>query len=50
MNKRLFPQALRRLGVVPTDLHHHHIKLLVHIDSELDRCFARIKLRAGFLE
>ena len=44
-----FAETLRRLGVGSACLHHHHVKRLMHIDSKLDRAWARIKLRAGFL-
>ena len=50
MHKGLFVEALRRLGMAAALLPHHDIKLLVDINPELDRCSARIKLRAGFLE
>jgi hypothetical protein len=30
-------------------MHHHHIKILVHINAELDASSAAIKLAAGFL-
>jgi len=38
------------LGFVPPHLHHHHIKILMHINPKLDLGFAAIKLAAGFLE
>jgi hypothetical protein len=50
MQERLFPETLRRLGIAPALLHHHHIKFLVHINPKLDRSSAAIKLTAGFLE
>jgi hypothetical protein len=49
MQKRFFCETLRRLGVAPAHLANHHVKILVHIDSQLDRASAAIKLAAGFL-
>ena len=46
----LFAETLRRLGIAPAFLHHHNVKRLVHIDSQLDRGTAVIKLPAGSLE
>ena len=46
----LFREALRRLGIAPAFLHDHDVKCLVHIDSQLDRGRAAIKLVAGSLE
>ena len=43
-------EALGRLGMAPAFLHHHDVKRLVDIDSELDRAGADIKLPAGSLE
>ena len=59
-HKRFPLEALCRLWIVPSFLHHHAVKLLVHIDSksvngtdsscgELDHRLAQIKLRAGSL-
>ncbi len=42
-------EALRRLGQRSSLLRHNHAKLLVQIDSELDRGAAVITLAAGFL-
>jgi len=49
MQKRLLLKTLRRLGVAPAHLLDHHVKILVHINSKLDRSSAAIKLAAGFL-
>jgi hypothetical protein len=49
MQKRFLPKTLRRLGVAPAHLLDHHVKILVHINSQLDRASAAIKLAAGFL-
>src|SRR6266550_8804315 len=49
MQKRLLPKTLRRLGIAPAHLLDHHVKILVHINSQLDRSSAAIKLAAGFL-
>jgi len=46
----LFGEALRRLRVASAFLHHHDVKALVDIDSQLDRARAAIKLAAGSLE
>ena len=45
-----FREALRRLGIAPAFLHHHDVKRLVDIDSQLDRAGAATKLAAGSLE
>ncbi len=37
------------LGLLPPFLHHHDLKRLVDIDSELDRSWAPIKLGPGSL-
>jgi hypothetical protein len=37
------------LGISAAQLHHHHIKILVHINPKLDVSFAPIKLAAGSL-
>ena len=50
MQKRLFLETLRRLGVGASFLHDHHIKLLMHINPKLDVGFAAIKLATGSLE
>ena len=50
MHKRFFLKALRRLGIACPHLHHHHVKLLVHINPKLDHLDATIKLAAGSLE
>ena len=47
--ERLLVETLRRLGIGPAHLLDHHIKILMHINSQLDRAFAAIKLAAGFL-
>ena len=49
VQKRLLPEALRRLGIASAFLHHHGVKLLVHINPKLDHSSAAIKLAAGFL-
>ncbi len=46
--ERRWAHPLRRFGVAPAFLHHHDVKRLVHIDSELDRARADINLPAGF--
>ena len=43
-------ETLGRLGITPAHLHHHRVKILVHINPKLDDRFAPIKLGAGFLE
>src|SRR5882724_2488078 len=45
----LLVEPLRRLGIGPAHLLDHHIKILMHINSHLDRASAAIKLAAGFL-
>jgi hypothetical protein len=50
VQERFLPKTLRRLGIGAALLHHHHVKILVHINSKLDRSSAAIKLAAGFLE
>jgi hypothetical protein len=47
--ERFFAKTLRRLGISAALLHHHHIKILVHINPEVDRASAAIKLAAGSL-
>ena len=47
--ERLFAETLRRLGMTPAFLHHHDVKPLVDIDSQLDRKAAATKLAAGSL-
>jgi hypothetical protein len=47
--KGFFLPTLRRLGIIPSHLHHHRVKILVHINPKLDVRFARIKLQAGSL-
>ena len=42
-------QTLRRFGIGPTFLLDHDIKILVHINPELDDGSAAIKLAAGSL-
>jgi hypothetical protein len=42
-------EALWRLGITSALLHHHHVKILVHINPKLDRSSAAIKLAAGSL-
>jgi hypothetical protein len=48
--ERLLLKSLRRFGITPALLHHHHVKILVHINPKLDVGFATIKLAAGLLE
>jgi hypothetical protein len=43
-------ETLRRLGIAPAHLLDYYVKILVHINSQLDRASAAIKLAAGFLE
>jgi hypothetical protein len=50
VQERFLPKTLRRLGVAPAHLLDHHVKILVHINSKLDRASAAIKLAAGSLE
>ena len=50
MHKGFFSEALRWLGIYPTLLFDHDLIILVHIDSQLDRSSAPIKLRAGSLK
>ncbi|MDQ6861761.1 MAG: hypothetical protein M3032_11480 [Verrucomicrobiota bacterium] len=45
-----FGHALRRLRQTAAFLHHHHVKGLVQVDSDLDRARAATKLTAGSLE
>jgi hypothetical protein len=49
VQKRFFAKTLWRLGITAAFLHHHDIKILVHINPKLDDCFAAIKLAAGSL-
>src|ERR1700730_10880671 len=49
MQERFFSETLRRLGITPSLLLDHDIKILVHINPKLDRSSAAIKLAAGFL-
>src|ERR1700686_4742697 len=49
MQERFFLETLRRLGIAPAHLFDHHVKILVHINSKLDRSGAAIKLAAGSL-
>jgi hypothetical protein len=49
MQERLLLESLRRLGIGPAHLHHHHLKILMHINPKLDRASAAIKLAAGSL-
>jgi hypothetical protein len=50
VQERLLLETLRRLWIRTAHLHHHHLKILMHINSHLDRAFAAIKLAAGSLE
>jgi hypothetical protein len=50
MQERLLVESLRRLGIGSTHLLDHHVEILMHINSHLDRASAAIKLAAGFLE
>ncbi len=47
--ERSFGHALGRLGQAAACLHHHHVKGLMQVDSNLDRATAAIKLTAGSL-
>jgi len=49
MQKRLLLETLRRFGIAPLYLLDHHVKILVHINSQLDHSSAAIKLAAGSL-
>jgi len=49
MHKRFFGESLRRFGIASALLHHHHVKISVHINPKLDRSRAAIKLAAGSL-
>ncbi len=49
LQERFFVKTLRRLGITRAFLHHHHIKILMHINPKLDRASAAIKLAAGSL-
>src|SRR5437870_122595 len=42
MQKRLLLETLWRLGIGAALLHRHHVKILVHINSKLDRSSAAI--------
>jgi hypothetical protein len=50
VQERFFGKTLRRLGIAPIFLHHHHVKILMHINPKLDRASATIKLAAGSLK
>jgi len=45
----LLIKTLRRFGISAALLHHHHVKILVHINPKLDATTAAIKLAAGSL-
>jgi hypothetical protein len=49
VQKRLLLESLQRLGIGSAHLLDHHMKVLMHINSHLDRASAAIKLAAGFL-
>src|SRR6266487_1585256 len=49
IQERFLLETLRWLGIGAALLHHHHIKILMHINPKLDAGFAAIKLAAGFL-
>jgi len=49
VQKPFLPKTLRRLGIATAHLLDHHVKILVHVNSKLDRSSAAIKLAAGFL-
>jgi len=49
LQERFFVKTLRRLGITRAFLHRHHIRILMHINPELDRTFAATKLAAGSL-
>jgi hypothetical protein len=49
VQKRCFGETLRRIGILPAHLLDHDVKILMHINSQLDRSSAAIKLAAGFL-
>ena len=49
MHQSLLAKTLWRLGITPTFLHDHGVKLLVHINPKLDDSTAAIKLAAGSL-
>jgi hypothetical protein len=50
VHKRFLLETLRRFGITAACLHHHHVKILMHINAKLDVGFCAIKLAAGFLE
>jgi hypothetical protein len=50
MQEGFLAQTLRWLGISPSFLFDHHVIILVHIDSQLDRSSAPIKLGAGSLK
>jgi hypothetical protein len=50
MEEGFLLETLRRLGIGSSFLLNHDIKILVHINPELDRCSAPIKLGAGSLK
>ncbi len=49
MEEGFLSDTLCRLGIGPSFLYDHDIKVLVHINPKLDHCFAAIKLAAGSL-
>jgi hypothetical protein len=49
VQKRFLRKTLRRLRVGEVFLHHHNVKILMHINPKLDRASAALKLAAGSL-
>jgi len=50
VQERFLLESLRWLGIAAAHLANHHIKILMHINPNLDWLGAAIKLAAGFLE
>src|SRR5947207_8705522 len=50
VHKGFLSEALRWFGISPSLLFDHHVIILVHVNPELDRTSAPIKLRAGSLK
>lgn len=49
VQERFLLETLWRLGIGSVHLLDHHVKILMHINPELDRTRAPIKLEAGSL-
>jgi len=50
VHEGFFVETLRRLGIGSAHLANHHIKILMHVNPDLDWLSAAIKLAAGSLE